>query len=157
MELQSGRPAVRAFDVALAWVLLGVFGALARHRRPGLGRSLLLAALRRAARPDRSCVQDLVPAARPDRSCVQDPAAAAPGVVAAFQRAARGHRLAGSCLPRALALQRLLAWRGLEARVRLGLEPGTRPRAGHAWVECGGVPVGDDPSLVARYRACRTS
>ena len=142
MELQSGRPVVRASDVVLAWVLLGVFGGLARQRRR-LGRSLLLAALRRAARPD--------------PSGVPDPVATARGVVAAFQRASRGHRLARNCLPRALALHRLLLLRGLQARVRLGLEPRQRPRAGHAWVQCGGVPVGDDPSLVARYRACRTS
>jgi hypothetical protein len=78
-------------------------------------------------------------------------------VVAAFERASRGHRLAHSCLPRALALHRLLVLRGVQARVRLGLEPGPRPRGGHAWVECGGVPVGGDASLATRYHACRTS
>jgi hypothetical protein len=128
-------------DVALAWMFLGAFGALARvPGRPA--RALLLAALRRASQPARPRSRG---AGRRDDD-----------VVAAFRSASAGHRLARSCVPRALALHRLLVWRGLPARLRLGLGPG-RPLAGHAWVECDGEPVGEAPSAVARYRPCETS
>ncbi len=128
-------------DAALAWILLAAFGALARARG-GPGRALLLAGLRQASEP---------PDGR-SRSSKRS----AHELAAAFRSASAGHGLARSCLPRALALHRLLLWRGLPARVRLGLAPG-RPLAGHAWVECDGMPVGDAPPLVARYRPCETS
>lgn len=131
----------RLVDAGLAWILLAAFGALARAPG-GPGRALLLAALRQASRP---------PGGRPRSSDRR-----AREVAAAFRSASAGHRLARSCVPRALALHRLLLWRGLEARVRLGLAPG-RPLAGHAWVECEGAAVGDAPSLVARYGRCETS
>ena len=131
----------RRVDVALAWTLLAAFGFLARVRG-GPARALLLAALRRASRP-----QD-----RP----TPESARGALAVVAAFRSVPGSHHLARSCVPRALALQRLLVLRGLPARVRLGLGA-RRPVEGHAWVECGGVPVGESPSVVARYRACETS
>jgi hypothetical protein len=131
----------RPLDVALAWTLLGAFGVLARvPGRPA--RTLLLAALRRASRPPR-------PHRRRAEPSDDD-------VVAAFRRASAGHRLARTCVPRALALHRLLVWRGLPARLRLGLGPG-RPLAGHAWVECDGRPVGEALSAKARYRPCETS
>jgi len=44
------------------------------------------------------------------------------------------------CLCRSLVLLQLLARRGIEARLVIGVR--TRPDfLGHAWVECGGVPV----------------
>jgi hypothetical protein len=140
-QLSLLRPVNRLADAALAWILLAAFGALARAGR-GPGRALLLAALRRASRP---------PDGRPRPATRSVPEAAA-----AFRRASAGHGVARSCIPRALALHRLLLWRGLPARVRLGLSP-EQPLAGHAWVECEGVPVGDAPSVVARYRPCQTS
>jgi hypothetical protein len=131
----------RVVDVALAWTLLAAFGAVARVRG-GAGRALLLAALRQALRPPRRHPRDST------RATFE--------VVAAFRSASAGQRLARSCVPRALALHRLLVFRGLPARLRLGLGPG-RPLEGHAWVECEGVPVGEAPSVVARYRPCETS
>jgi hypothetical protein len=44
------------------------------------------------------------------------------------------------CLVRSLVLSRLLARRGIEARLVLGVRPGD-DFAAHAWVECGEVPV----------------
>jgi hypothetical protein len=131
----------RRVDVALAWTLLAAFGFLARSRG-GPARALLLAALRQASRPP----------CRP----TGEPARGAVAVVAAFRRVSGGHPLARSCVPRALALRHLLVLRGFPARVRLGLGPGRRLE-GHAWVECGGVPLGEASSIVARYRPCETS
>lgn len=127
-----------------ARIWLGAFDFLCRHPRLPGTRPLLLAAIRRAT----SAAGRRVPDARDSRPLA---------LAAMMRRAARSGSRPPSCLAQALALHRLLAAEGLPARVRLGLEPRQRPRSGHAWVECGGVPVGDDPSLVARYRACRTS
>jgi hypothetical protein len=138
--LLHARSVTRLFDVAIAWTLLAVFGTLARAGR-GPARSLLLRALRQASRA-------------PSRRRGERPPPWA--LVAAFQTAAAGHRLAHSCVPRALALHRLLVLRGGDARVRLGLGAG-RPLDGHAWVESGGRPVGETPAVVARYRPCETS
>jgi hypothetical protein len=61
-------------------------------------------------------------------------------------------RLPGTrCLPRALALQGLLARAGLAGQLCIGVakDPGTALEA-HAWVLHEGVPVLDEPEL-ARY------
>ena len=70
---------------------------------------------------------------------------------AVFQRVARNTPLAHTCMHRALALQRVLARRGISATLRIGL--GRRPQLfpGHAWLEVDGTIVNDDPSVVARY------
>lgn len=70
---------------------------------------------------------------------------------AVFQRVARRHPLAHTCMHRALALQRVLARRGIAATLRIGL--GRRPQLlpGHAWLEVDGMIVNDDPEVVARY------
>lgn len=130
----------RLLDVALAWALLAPFGALARGRTR-FTRSLLLLALRHASRPARG----------------EAGGRGAEELLSAFDRASWANRVARNCLPRALALQRLLALRGRPARVGLGLRPERRPHAGHAWVECDGVPVGEAPALLTRYLLCETS
>ncbi len=43
------------------------------------------------------------------------------------------------CLPAALALHRVLAWRGSASRVRLGVRADGGAVLAHAWVECQGV------------------
>lgn len=58
--------------------------------------------------------------------------------------AARVSPLRISCLPRSVALWRLLRRRGLDAEIRLGVQPaGGDGLAAHAWVEVGGEPVSD--------------
>ncbi len=47
------------------------------------------------------------------------------------------------CLPRALALQSVLARRGLAAQVRIGIVPGTEPLQAHAWVDFEGCALGE--------------
>jgi hypothetical protein len=48
-----------------------------------------------------------------------------------------------TCLPRSLVLARLLARRGLPAKLRLGVRR-QEPFLGHAWVEIEGRAVGED-------------
>ena len=75
----------------------------------------------------------------------------AASITAVFQRVARATPLAHTCMHRALALQRVLARRGIAATLRIGL--GRKPQLlpGHAWLEVDGTIVNDDPEVVARY------
>jgi len=72
-------------------------------------------------------------------------------VIAAFRRTAARVPFAHNCMHRSLALQRMLARRGTAATLRIGL--GAKPNLfpGHAWLECGGAVINDDPELVTRY------
>lgn len=129
-----------ALTIPLAWLLLAFFGALARlrHRRPT--RALLLWAVRTASRA-------------PSRAN----AARRTALVAAFEAAYRRRPFEVPCLPRSLALHRLLSLHGLPARVRLGLAGAPHALEGHAWVECGGAPIGESETMLARFRPCETS
>jgi Transglutaminase-like superfamily len=71
-------------------------------------------------------------------------------LLAAFARACREPWLQTSCLARAVALKRMLARRGRDARLRIGLAP-TNPPRGHAWVELAGKVLLDDPAVGERY------
>lgn len=68
-----------------------------------------------------------------------------------FNRVAARTPIAHNCMHRSLALQRMLARRGIASTLRIGI--GRRPNLfpGHAWLECGGVVINDDAALVARY------
>ena len=68
-----------------------------------------------------------------------------------FNAVAARTPIAHNCMHRSLALQRMLARRGVASTLRIGL--GRRPNLfpGHAWLECGGVVINDDAALVARY------
>ncbi len=60
-----------------------------------------------------------------------------------FHDAAARPPVGGSCIPRSLALARLLRLHGLPARVRVGLRRTGGGLAGHAWVEHHGTLIGD--------------
>ena len=116
---------------ALSWrdraTLLTVFGSLlaaeAALRLLGLARARRhFAALRRRAAPP--------PAAEVER------------LVALAATACRAIYPA-KCLPRALAVQRLLARRGAAAELKIGVRRHEGTLAAHAWVEVGGRPVGE--------------
>ena len=68
-----------------------------------------------------------------------------------FRRVAGARLFGHTCMHRSLALQRVLARRGIAATLRIGL--GRRPALfpGHAWLEVDGAIVNDDPEVVARY------
>lgn len=57
-----------------------------------------------------------------------------------------------TCLHRSLVTWRLLRQDGIPCHLRLGAaEPGGRPFEAHAWVECDGVPLGEQDAYLARY------
>ena len=72
-------------------------------------------------------------------------------VVETFKSTARRTPFGHTCLHRSLALQRMLARRGIVTTLRVGL--GRKPNLfpGHAWLECDGVIVNDDAEVVSRY------
>lgn len=68
-------------------------------------------------------------------------------------------RLAGgsiTCLPRACALQWLLARRGYDARICFGVRPAHRGVEAHAWVELAGMPVGESAALGSAFIPLRS-
>ena len=57
-----------------------------------------------------------------------------------------------TCLHRSLVTWRLLRQEGIPCRLRLGAaEPGEGPFEAHAWVECDGIPLGEQDAHLARY------
>jgi hypothetical protein len=72
-----------------------------------------------------------------------------PQLVRLFGEVAASTAIGNSCMHRSLALQRLLARRGVHARLCLGI--GEKPR-----LELGGEVINDAPEMVARYRRLHT-
>jgi hypothetical protein len=128
-------------QTGLVGLLVLGYGLLCRHSRRSTARRLLLTALHDASGP-----ADRGAAPPPDRV-----------VREAVEQTTRWRFLSPSCLGRALALRQILAWSGADARVRLGVRRTHRGLDGHAWVECHGQPVGEDPVFVSRFAVCETS
>jgi hypothetical protein len=57
-----------------------------------------------------------------------------------------------ACLHRSIVLWRLLRRERIPCELRLGARTGAGPFGAHAWVECGGVALGEDPAHLASYR-----
>lgn len=59
------------------------------------------------------------------------------------------------CLPRSLCLQWMLARRGMESRLRIGVRrQGEGTLEAHAWIEDeGGLPLNDTTDVESRFRA----
>jgi hypothetical protein len=74
-----------------------------------------------------------------------------PRIVHVFGRVSARTPLAHNCMHRSLALQRILARRGIAAKLCIGI--GRKPNLfpGHAWLEVDGVVVNDDAEVVSRY------
>ena len=73
-------------------------------------------------------------------------------VALAVNRAAVYGLFRPKCLVRSRALRKLLDERGIAgAQVRVGVQLTEGRFRAHAWVEYGGVVVGDDPDEVARF------
>lgn len=70
------------------------------------------------------------------------------------ERAARQSPLRPGCLPRALALHRILERKGIRgSRIRIGVRRREDGRlVAHAWVERGGVPLGQSPKELEAFR-----
>ncbi len=71
----------------------------------------------------------------------------------AIGRAAAHHLWPMTCLPRALALQRMLARRGIPAALRIGVRKESATIAAHAWIEVSGEAIGEPEAIEARFRA----
>lgn len=65
--------------------------------------------------------------------------------------AARRLPASTTCLHRSLALWWLLRRRGVDCQLRLGARRQDEQFDAHAWVECDGVVVNDDPHKVREY------
>lgn len=61
------------------------------------------------------------------------------------------------CLAQALALQRLLARRGIPVDVRIGVRREGRAIAGHAWVELAGRPLAERRDPRQRFVVLRSA
>lgn len=84
---------------------------------------------------------------RPDITAPFDEAAAA--IVKAFERAALFRSAVDRCLPRSIALARLLARSGYQCQVVLAVK--LRPFAAHAWVQAGPLVLNESVEEAARY------
>jgi hypothetical protein len=69
----------------------------------------------------------------------------------AVQRAAALRPIGAACLARSLALWSLMTGSGLSARVRVGVRVCDGRVQAHAWVESGGVVVGDRQDVASLY------
>lgn len=56
-----------------------------------------------------------------------------------------------TCLTRSLLLGWLLRRRGVESQLRIGVRLNQGALDAHAWVECDGVPVNDQPDVGAQF------
>ena len=65
--------------------------------------------------------------------------------------AARHSPFPATCLTRSLMLSWLLRRRGVESHLRIGVRLTQGALDAHAWVECEGVPVNDNPDVNAQF------
>ena len=65
--------------------------------------------------------------------------------------AARHSPFPATCLTRSLMLSWLLRRRGVESHLRIGVRLMLGMLDAHAWVECEGVPVNDQPDVNAQF------
>ena len=66
-------------------------------------------------------------------------------------RAAAHHLAPMTCLPRALALRKMLAQRGIPSALRIGVRKEAATIAAHAWVEVEGRAVGEPEAIAERF------
>jgi hypothetical protein len=78
-----------------------------------------------------------------------------PFVVARTKRlvdiAAARHLGSMTCLPRSLALQRLLGEQGITTEIKIGVHKEGGTLSAHAWLESGGEPLSEPEGISARY------
>ena len=72
-------------------------------------------------------------------------------LAAAVWRASRLHPVPMLCLPRSLALARMMARRGEPCEVVIGAQPLNGTLDAHAWVEQGGTPLNSAADSAARH------
>jgi hypothetical protein len=67
--------------------------------------------------------------------------------------AARRSPAPATCLTRSLVLGWLLRRRGVDAQLRIGVRLVDGQLCAHAWLECDGAPLNEQPAVVAQYSA----
>jgi len=72
-------------------------------------------------------------------------------VAQAVASAAANHLWLMHCLPRSLALQRLLARRRIASTFRIGVRKDFGELQAHAWVEVEGMPLGEPEAIEERF------
>lgn len=68
-----------------------------------------------------------------------------------FDRVARALPLNVNCLPRSLALRRLLHRRGLVTHLVIGARRSNNVLEGHAWLQSGATVIADAPDIAQRF------
>jgi len=65
--------------------------------------------------------------------------------------ASRLHFMSMNCLPRSLALRRLLAWRGIPSFLCIGVARTQSGMQAHAWVDVAGAAVGEADDVAEKF------
>jgi hypothetical protein len=73
-------------------------------------------------------------------------------VITSIDIATRNNLGSVGCLPRALAMYRLLRREGYQAELRIGVRRTATGMEAHAWVEVDGQPVAEPPGVALAYR-----
>ena len=76
---------------------------------------------------------------------------AARGLHRLVELASRLHPFPMTCLPRALALHRMLAWRGIPSLLQIGVAGKGSGMQAHAWVVVAGFPVGEAEDVAEKF------
>lgn len=74
-----------------------------------------------------------------------------PMLIAAVDHARYNHLYAMTCLRRALALQKMLALRGAEVDLKIGVRKDDGILSAHAWLEYQGRPLGEPERITERF------
>jgi hypothetical protein len=74
-----------------------------------------------------------------------------PQLLEMFLVAARFHVFKPTCLPKALALKRMLERRRFSPALRIGARKESGTLLGHAWIEIDDVPFNDAADVAVRY------
>lgn len=142
----DGSPAPLAFTHPVASLVDGPLGAasapqilraiwMQRRARAELRRDSLLEIVERLERgrpPNASCVERV-----------------SQNIAAAFLRSQRLVSAVDQCLVRGIAMKRLLARRGCDAKLVFGV---TMPFSAHCWVQAGDVVLTDTLDIIRRYQ-----
>ena len=69
----------------------------------------------------------------------------------AVDHARYNHLYPMTCLRRSLALQKMLAQRGIVAELKIGVQKESGMLSAHAWVEYQGKPIGEPEKVMEHY------
>jgi|SRR5271166_2939223 len=127
--------------------------ALARDDRRKLAQAAMLLVYARLRLPFIGFRADLDATQRAESTVLSAATLRRAQVVARLVGIAAGHSpVRVSCLHRSLVLWWLLRREGIPCELRLGAHAGDGEFEAHAWVQCAGVALDQQPAQLARYR-----